>query len=63
LVYAISEILRLLREFRENGGASAEQRSATRFEREIEIAWSAVLSGDVDDLREHVSEEETQRGR
>ena len=62
LVYAISEILRFLRKFRETSEATAEQRSATRFEREIEIAWSAVLSGDIDDLRQHISEEEEAEG-
>jgi hypothetical protein len=55
LVYAVSEIQRMLRKLRERNATSAAQQSVRRNELIIETAWSALLSGDIDDLREHIS--------
>ena len=35
---------------------------ADRSARKVDTAWLAVLAGDVDDVREHVAQEESARG-
>lgn len=57
LVYAIAEIQRMLRIFRESSESSDTQRWARRMERSIEIAWNGILAGDIDNLKDHVSDE------
>lgn len=52
VAYAVSEIARMLRE--SNPGS----RDAWR----VDSAWSAILAGDIDDLRRHVADEEAARG-
>jgi hypothetical protein len=51
VAYAVGEVTRMLRE-------SGANRSAWR----VETAWLAVLAGDIDDLAEHLAEEEAARG-
>ena len=51
VAYAVGEVVRMLREW------GADQ-PAWR----VETAWSAVLAGDIDDLREHLSGEEAALG-
>ena len=46
VAYAVSEIARLL-------GNTAHVVEAW----EVDVAWNAVLAGDVDDLREHIDHE------
>jgi len=61
LVYAITEVIRMIRECQEH---ASERRAATVFSRaawRIETAWSGFLSGDVDDLLQYVKEEEAAR--
>ncbi|HJY78730.1 MAG TPA: hypothetical protein VKE95_18965 [Burkholderiales bacterium] len=55
LAYAVSELQRMLRVFRESTNVNEVQQSARTFERTIESAWLAVLSGDIDDIREHIA--------
>jgi hypothetical protein len=57
LVSAISEIQGMLRVFRESCTTSEAQESVRRYEFIVEIAWAAVLDGDIDDLREHIAAE------
>lgn len=51
VAYAVGEVTRMLRE-------SGADRSAWR----VETAWLAVLAGDIDNLGEHLAEEEAARG-
>jgi hypothetical protein len=44
LAYALAEIMRWV------GDSSGNKTAASK----VEIAWNAVLAGDIDDLREHV---------
>jgi hypothetical protein len=50
VAYAVAEIARMLRD-------SGADRSAWR----VETAWLAVLAGDIDDIHEHLAEEEAAR--
>jgi hypothetical protein len=50
VAYAVGEVARMLRE-------CGDDRSAWR----VETAWLAVLAGDIDDVREHLAEEEASR--
>ena len=52
VAYSIAEVVRMLRD-------AAADREAWQ----VETGWLAVLAGDVDDVREHVAEEEAARGR
>lgn len=56
LIYAITEILRMLREL------SSDRPDAVRAESLIAMAWSAILAGDIDDLKRHLADEERARG-
>jgi hypothetical protein len=61
VVYAVTEVLAQLRAHANaatSGRASALSRALWR----AETAWRAVLAGDIDDLNEHLAEEETMRG-
>lgn len=51
VAYAVAEIARLLRERQPAEPVVAE------FAWELDVAWAAVLSGDIDDLAEHLHEE------
>jgi hypothetical protein len=55
LVYAVTEALRFLRE--RAPGDNSVRRLAWR----SETAWSAVLAGDIDDIEEHIQQEEAAR--
>jgi hypothetical protein len=57
LIYAVTEILRMLREV-----SSSDRPEAVRAESLITMAWSAILAGDIDDLRRHLADEERVRG-
>jgi hypothetical protein len=50
LVYAMAEIIEMLRECRAEGAA-----------RRVGTAWMAILAGDIDDISEHVRLEEEWR--
>jgi hypothetical protein len=50
--YSVAEVARMLRD----GGADREAW-------QVETGWLAVLAGDIDDVRQHVAEEEAARGR
>ena len=61
IVFAITEIIRLLRsasDEAEDAGIKAEFR---RQEWRISTAWYAVLSGDIDDVEQYIADEETAR--
>lgn len=61
LVYAITEILRMLRE---PHGLPPEDREFCKLAAwRAETAWSAILAGDIDNIAEHVREEESWRFR
>ena len=48
--YAVVEVARMLRD------AGADDCA-----RQVDIAWAAVLAGDIDDIREHVTREDSAR--
>jgi hypothetical protein len=50
VAYAVAEVARMLRD-------SGADQSAWR----VESAWLAVLAGDIDDVREHLAQEEAAR--
>jgi hypothetical protein len=52
MAYAVAEVARMLRE------ADADREAW-----QVETGWLAVLAGDVDDVRQHITEEETARRR
>jgi hypothetical protein len=52
VAYAVAEVARMLRD----AGADREAWA-------VETGWLAVLAGDIDDVRQHVAEEEAARGR
>lgn len=58
VVYAISELMRVLREISEKSSISKIGDTAQYAFRAIEIAWLAVLAGDIDDLLQHIDLEE-----
>jgi len=56
LVYAVSEILRILEA---TPNTSPKLRDCLENARwKIHTAWDAVLSGDIDDVLKHIAEEE-----
>lgn len=57
LVYAISEVIRFLNERHE--ATERAGRTPDRASWRAEVAWAAVLAGDIDNIREHLLEEET----
>lgn len=59
LVYAMSEILRLLKPDADT--PDNIRHCLERSEWAISTAWLAVISGDIDDIKEHLSEEEKAR--
>ena len=61
LVYAITEVIRLLRDSQAKAADENEQRTIGRAGWRAETAWSAVLAGDIDDIQEHLSREEAAR--
>jgi hypothetical protein len=58
VVYAVAEVVRLLRDVAGQGDQSAVASDAAW---SIETAWRAVLDGDIDDIDEHVAEESRAR--
>jgi hypothetical protein len=48
---AVAAVARMLRDYAEGGAAPARREAARRGARRIESAWTAVLAGDVDELR------------
>lgn len=48
--YAVSEILRLLREFESEGSEPSSIRVSLEIRRRLEVAWNAILAGDIDEL-------------
>lgn len=61
LVYAITEVIRLLRDSQAKAADENEQRTIGRAAWRAETAWSAVLAGDIDDIQEHLIGEEGAR--
>lgn len=59
LVYAVTEVIRSLRERREK--AVLQLKAADRALWCAETAWSALLSGDIDNLWQHLEQEESWR--
>jgi len=61
LAYAIAEIVRMLRDCEHEAVSDAEKNELGLMAWRVETAWLAVLAGDIDDISEHLQEEE--RGR
>ncbi len=61
LVYAISEIIRLTHQSVNGATSDTEREDATRAAWKLEVAWAAILAGDIDNLRKHIAEEEAAR--
>jgi len=61
LAYAMTEIIRMIRECHDQ---APDQQDAAIFARvawRVETAWSAVLAGDIDEILKHVEQEEAAR--
>ena len=58
LIYAVTEVIWLLREAANQAGNATATRDLNKAARRIELAWSAVLAGDIDNLTEHIAEED-----
>jgi hypothetical protein len=61
LVYAVTEVIRLLRRRQNETVDGSESRALARATWRVETGWSAVLAGDIDHIRTHVDEEEAAR--
>lgn len=59
VVYGVSEIIRLTR----NAAERLQDEALLQFARSIEIGWSAVLAGDIDNIMLHITEEENANQR
>jgi hypothetical protein len=58
LVYAITEILDLLNKSSRFQNKTEDKQLVNHLKRTIEIGWSAVLAGDIDDIKGHIAMEE-----
>jgi len=58
LVYAMTEIIRMIRDCQEHTQGQSDAIAFSQAARRIETAWSAVLAGDIDNVLEHVEQEE-----
>lgn len=61
LVYSVTESIRLLREYQEGKERGGDRCDLSRSIWRTETAWSAVLAGDIDNLEQHLEEEEQVR--
>lgn len=61
LVYAVTEVLRLLREGQEKALGENDRRWFALAAWRADTAWTAVLSGDIEDIHAHVKSEEAMR--
>ena len=61
LAYAVMEILNLLRRSREASQSDSQREAVANAEWTIATAWTAVLAGDIDDIKEHVALERAAR--
>lgn len=61
IVFAVTEIVNLLRQRANRRGATETAQHAARAAWRAEAAWLAVLHGDIDDLRGHLADEEAMR--
>jgi hypothetical protein len=59
LVYAMTEIVRMIRDRERRTSDKSEAITLARAAWQIDTAWSAVLAGDIDDLLDHVKGEES----
>jgi hypothetical protein len=57
--YAVSEASRMLRDYRDSAEGALRTNAAAS---SIEMAWNAVLCGDIDDIEQHVRDEARARG-
>lgn len=58
LIYAVTEIIRMIRRAPRPRDSAVPADETGRIARRLEMAWSAILAGDIDDLAEHVAQEE-----
>ena len=58
LVYAVTEITRQLRQSATKAESDSARTGLGKAARQIEVAWSAVLTGDVDSLIDQIAGEE-----
>jgi len=61
LVYAMTEIVRMIRECWQQAGDQEAAGVLARAAWRVETAWSAVVAGDVEDIPKHIEEEEAAR--
>jgi hypothetical protein len=61
VVYAVMEVIRMLREHQEKTKDTATHQALTRAVWRVETAWHWVLDGDIDDLEKDLEGEETAR--
>lgn len=63
VVYAATEITRMLRESGRGARSMRYKKFLDEAVRKIEVGWSAVLAGDIDNILEHVVHEEAAHSR
>lgn len=57
LVYAMTEITRMIRNSQEQAQDQNDANALSRAVKQLETAWSAVLAGDIDNILEHIAQE------
>lgn len=63
VAYAVAEVTAQLREHADAQDASDQAPASSRAAWQVETAWRAVLAGDIDDIEQHLREEERMRAR
>jgi hypothetical protein len=61
LVYAVTEVIRMLREYQETTKDPATVQALGRAAWRAETGWTSVLDGDIDAIEEHLAGEESAR--
>jgi hypothetical protein len=57
LAYSVAVVIRMIREY----GEKRQDANAVLGAWRVETAWEAILAGDIDDIAEHVADEERMR--
>jgi hypothetical protein len=59
--YAVAEVVRMLRDAAGSQAVTGDESVLADAAWSIEVAWSGLLAGDIDDLPQHVAEERAAR--
>lgn len=61
IAYAVAEVARQLRDYQVAAASPSKPDSNIDWEWRADTAWAAVLAGDIDDLEQHLRDEEAVR--